>query len=122
MPVRIRDKISDSIDITTVVGGTVYIGPYGGYGNDYLFEAWIDLSPLQSGDVLIVDLQLSSDDFNTVKSFGPVEYIGPVEDQMLHIASMLIPADIKVRIALTQTTGTARSLNVRPIIQTLEVL
>lgn len=79
-----------------------------GASDGYIVEGYIDLSALQSGDVLVVKEYISVDGVNYY-TFLTVTYYGPLTDPIIRFHAKTLLYNMKYKVTVTQTSGTLRS-------------
>ena len=74
----------------------------------YIVEGWIDLSQLQSGDTVVINIYVAVDGTN-YRTYATVTYSGSVSNPIIRIHSMQLCKNMKFKVTITQTSGTLRS-------------
>ncbi|RLG74734.1 MAG: hypothetical protein DRO12_06500 [Thermoprotei archaeon] len=91
----------------------------GTFSNPIILEGYIDTSALQSGDAVKLIIYIAVDGTNRRK-LDTIEITEPLDNPIVHLLSMTLPADAQPRVTLTQTSGTLRSFPYWFIVQELE--
>jgi hypothetical protein len=71
-------------------------------------EGYIDLSPLASGDTIVIRQYMKITPTGTYKKYAEETFSGPVDPPMLYV--MTKPGRYGIRITVTQTAGTSKTL------------
>jgi len=93
----------------------VELGPY---ADDWLVEGYIDLSALQSGDVMVVNEYVALDGVN-YRLLYSATVAGPPTEPVIRFHTKTLHANMKYRVAVKQTAGTPRSV---PYVFIVEVM
>jgi hypothetical protein len=74
----------------------------------YLFEAYVDIGNLASGETALVRLYLRVDG-STERLYDEVSVSGDYPQKVVHITAMNLRANAQARLAVVQTAGTLRA-------------
>jgi hypothetical protein len=72
-------------------------------------EGYIDLSPLASGDTIIIRQYMKITSTGTYKKYAEETYSGPVDPPMLYIVTK--PGRYGIKVTVQQTAGTSKNLD-----------
>jgi hypothetical protein len=79
-----------------------------GASDDYIVEGYIDLSQLQSGDVVIIKEYIAVDGVN-YQSFLTVTYTDRPSDPVIRFHAKILTYNMKYKVTIMQTQGGLRS-------------
>jgi len=82
----------------------------GGFEDDFIVEAWLDLSELKEGDVLDLLEYVAMDGIN-YKLYMHRRYFGPLAEPIIRIHTKTYYKDMKMKISIIQTKGTPRKID-----------
>jgi len=80
---------------------------YTAQSDTYIVEGWLDLGALVSGDAVVLKIYVAVD--GTYRTYLTTQYSGPVSDPIVRFHSMQLCKNMKYKVTITQTAGTARS-------------
>lgn len=86
--------------------------------DDYMVEGYLDLSPLDLGDTMVVS-ELISIDGAEPKVFTSVVYNGPLDEPIIRFHTKTLPASASYKVTVTQLSGTLRTIPYAFIVEVL---
>jgi hypothetical protein len=72
-------------------------------------EGYVDLSPLASGDTIVIRQYMKIAPTGAYKKYAEETYSGPVDPPMLYIVTK--PGRYGIRVTVQQTAGTSKNLD-----------
>jgi len=122
MPVRIRSKTRLQGSVTPPSLNTeTDIVNLGEQLDDYIFEGFISLQNLASGDTVVIRTYIAVDGSNQVKS-DELTFTGAPTIFVVRVPAITLAYNSKIRVTVTQTAGTLRAFPYTFIYQIMETL
>jgi len=119
MPVFVARKI-DMVGTIQIprLGEEITLFETGGFEDDFIVEAWLDLSELKEGDVLDLLEYVAMDGIN-YKLYMHRRYFGPLTEPIVRIHTKTYYKDMKMKISVIQVSGAPRKISYASIIEVL---
>jgi len=111
MPVFIARKI-DTVGTIQIprLEEEIKLFEVGGFEDDFIVEAWLDLSELKEGDILDLLEYVAIDGIN-YKLYMHRRYLGPLIEPIVRIHTKTYYKDMKMKISVIQIKGTPRKID-----------
>jgi len=119
MPVFVEDKYDYVGEVAIpALGQEVTLVEIPGQRDDYIMEGWIDISQLDTGDVLDIREYVALNSTN-YKLYLWRRFYGPVPEPVMRIHTKTYHKNMRTKITVTQLEGVPRSVSYVFIVEVL---